>query len=149
ALELDVHSEPDRPGSNTPAGEWRVYHTSSAEDFSCRYLSDCLELLRNFHYAVPQHEVINVIVELKNTVSYTGVLDKSKNVHNNFATSDNHDIPDFDAIFRRVLGPTLYTPADFFRDAGCDPNDTKMTLRACAKTKGWPTIDKLRGKFII
>src|SRR6266487_3162663 len=79
ALELDIHSE------GAPAGRWKVYHTSDSEDFSCRYLDDCLQMLRNFQYAIPQHEVINVIVELKNTVAYTGVASIGIHTHYNFA----------------------------------------------------------------
>src|SRR5215831_5255637 len=55
AIELDIHS------NNAPDGDWLVYHTSRAEDFSCSPLSDCLQMLRAFHYAVPRHEVINVV----------------------------------------------------------------------------------------
>jgi hypothetical protein len=144
ALEIDVHSE------GAPAHEWKVYHTSDSEDFSCRYLSDCLEYLRNFHYAVPQHEVITVVIELKNTVAKTGTFFPGIPVHDNF--TDDHTIEDFDGIFRRVLGDTLYTPADFLADCDLQMTDPPMTMRQCAQAKGenaWPTIDRLRGKFII
>jgi hypothetical protein len=51
---------------------------------------------------------------------------------------------DFDAIFRNALGDALYTPADLLGRCG-----DSSTMRDCAKTKGWPTIDQLRGKFIV
>lgn len=136
AIEIDVHSE------GAPAHEWKVYHTSDSEDFSCRYLSDCLEFLRNFHYAVPHHEVINVVVELKNTVPTTGADFPGIPVHFNFAS--DHTMEDFDGIFRRVLGNTLYTPKDFLGRCAAG-----ATMRQCARIKGWPTIEELRGKFII
>ena len=66
ALELDVHSEGASPG------RWKIYHTSDSEDYTCRDLDDCLQMLRNFQYAVPRHEVVNIMVELKNVVPHTG-----------------------------------------------------------------------------
>src|SRR5947207_5891447 len=66
AIEIDVHSEGALPG------QWKVYHTGGNGNFLGRYLEDYLEYLRNFHYAVPQHDVINVIIELKNVDPDTG-----------------------------------------------------------------------------
>ncbi len=136
ALEIDVHSE------GAPAHEWKVYHTSDSEDYSCRFLSECMELLRNFHYAVPQHEVINVVIELKNVVPFTGAL--AFGIHTNFNFASDHTQEDFDAIFRNTLGSALFTPKDFLDR--CDPGKTMLE---CARDKGWPTVDQLRGKFII
>ncbi|MBB5421744.1 Ca2+-dependent phosphoinositide-specific phospholipase C [Paraburkholderia atlantica] len=135
AIELDVHSE------GAPAHEWKVYHTSDSEDFTCRYLSDCLEYLRNFHYAVPNHEAINVVVELKNVVSQSGTY--TLTIPTNYNFDSNHTQNDFDTLIRNKLGGALYTPADFL--AKC-PAGT--TLRDCAKmhpNDAWPTVDQLRG----
>jgi hypothetical protein len=140
ALEIDVHSE------GAPAGRWKVYHTSDAEDFSCRYLDDCLEMLRNFHYASPSHDVVNVFIELKNTVPTSGVYDVPTAsllwTNRNFAPG--HSIEQFDDIFRTKLGSSLYTPGDFL---GRCPS--AKTMVECARATGWPSIDQLRGKFII
>src|SRR5262249_13710792 len=123
-------------------GQWKVYHTSDSEDFLGRYLEDYLEYLRNFQYAVPQHDVINVIVELKNVVPWTGVYDLTSHVHYNFAS--DHTMDQLDDIFRHYLGPWLYTPANFL----ARKPDAK-TMVECAQDAGWPTIDELRGMFII
>ena len=139
AIELDVHSE------GAPSGKWKVYHTSDSEDFSCRYLDDCLQMLRNFQYAVPQHEVVNVVVELKNTVSYTGVTSLGYHTHDNF--TGDHTIEQFDSTFTQALGAALYTPSEFLSRPGCTAQGTTMVQ--CAAAAGWPTIDQLRGKFII
>ena len=148
AIELDVHAEGGRLGLNNfspPAsGRWRVYHTSPSEDFSCRYLDECLEMLRNFQYAVPQHEVINVVVELKNVVNTNGLVtwDITTTTYPNF--SANHTIEQFDANFRSALGSALYTPRDFLDGCPVGPS-----LTDCMKNHPWSTVDQLRGKFII
>ena len=136
-IELDVHSE------GAPDHEWKVYHTSDSEDTTCRYLSDCLEYLRNFQYAVPDHEVVNVIVELKNVDSDLGVVAYNYQTSRNFNAT--HTMSDFDNIFRNALGSALYTPSDYYRDMRCS---TSQSITSCAE-HGWPTIEQLRGKFII
>src|SRR5690349_19720620 len=74
-LEIDVHSEGAAPG------QWKVYHTSDSENFLGRYLEDYLEYLRDFQYAVPQHDVINIIIELKNVDPPGGLGDVLTPVH--------------------------------------------------------------------
>jgi hypothetical protein len=149
ALEIDIHS------NNVSAGDWLVYHTSRSEDFSCKYLSDCLQLLRNFQYAIPRHEVVNVIIELKNVdpltdINCPGSFDTCSGLNavptdHNFDPGNGHSMQDFDNLFRSILGDGhLYTPRDFL--ARCMP---RSTLVECARTAGWPTIAELRGKFII
>jgi len=149
AIELDIHS------TGSPNHDWKVYHTSNAEDFVCNSLSDCLQMLANFQYAEPQHDVINVIVELKNTVDTYGTYGFDTISAHNFDTS-THTIQDFDNLFVNILGKShIYTPGDFLNDCSAAlasrPTPTRMptTMVDCAAQAGWPTIDKLRGKFII
>jgi hypothetical protein len=138
AIEIDVHSE------GAPRGEWQVYHTDQPSFSQCNPLSDCLEMLRNFHYAVPLHEVVNVIVELKNTHTPGGGLALGVPTYHNFDSND-HTVEMFDQTFIRVLGrDKLYTPADFL--ARCPPGES---LTQCAENAGWPSVEELRGKFII
>jgi len=134
-IEIDIHSE------GASAGQWKVYHTSDSEDFLGRHLEDYLEYLRNFHYAIPKHEVINIVIELKNVVSETGVYDVTTVVHHNWQT--DHTIQEFDDTFRRYLGAWLYTPADFLA------RSPSPSMRACAADAGWPSIEELRGHFMI
>lgn len=137
-IEIDVHSD------GAPAGQWKVYHTSDSENFTGRYLEDYLEYLRNFQYAVPQHEVINVVIELKNIYPPGGggashTLDPTTP---NF--DEQHTMDEFDETIRRYLGPWLYTPADFLA-----PAPWGTSLVEWARISEWPTIDELRGRFII
>lgn len=115
-MELDIHSD-----SGAPDHELEIDHTSKSENFTCRYLSDCLAYLRNFHYANPSHDIVNVVVELKNSEPTTATT------HHTF-DDGAHTIEDFDAILRKELGDALYTPADFFTRC---PGET--TLTACAR----------------
>ncbi|SRR6266536_1348771 len=136
ALELDIHSE------GAPAGRWKVYHTSDSEDFTCRYLDDCLQMLRNFQYAVPRHEAVNIMIELKNVVPYTGASFPGIPTNANF--NDSHTIEQLDDTLREALGGALYTPGDFL--SRCAPGGTMVS---CMASAGWPTVDQLRGKFIV
>jgi calcium-dependent phosphoinositide phospholipase C len=136
ALELDIHSE------GAPAGRWKVYRTSDSEDFTCRYLDDCLQMLRNFQYAVPRHEAINVMIELKNVVPRTGATFPWIPTNANF--DGTHSIEQLDDTLRAAFGAALYTPADFL--SRCPQGST---IVACMASAGWPTIDQLRGKFVV
>lgn len=123
-------------------GRWRVHHTWRLPGFNtqCEYLEDCLIRLQNFHYALPQHEVINVLIELKQTepvLIHQIVPD---------VFDGDHTIEQLDATLRRYLGPALFTPADFLNDRRCA---SVGTLLACGERREWPTIDQLRGKFIV
>ncbi len=137
ALEIDLHSEGSAPHV------FRVYHTSDSENYTCHTLEECLTLLTNFQYAVPDHEVINVVLELKNVVTNT-IPDTDTPTHHNFDA--NHTIQDLDNTIRNALGDAaLYTPGQLLD--GCNALQ-RNSLRACLRAKGWPTIDHLRGKFI-
>ena len=137
AIELDVHSQ------DAPPGQWLVYHTSEQSYSHCNPLRDCLEMLRSFHYALPSHEAVNVVVELKNTGGSLAV----KTPHNFDST---HTIRQFDATFLDVLGRSnLYTPEDFLNDCAKKTGRSGQSMRWCAEFAKWPTIDQLRGKFII
>ncbi|GEM_PF-6843092 len=133
ALEIDVHTDNDRPGM------WRVYHTLRRDYSQVATLQDLLHQLRLFHYVLPRHEVINIFIELKNTELDWWKFPRSKN---NFRST--HTIEQFDRIFRDGLGESLYTPHDLL--SRCAPGST---LRRAGAVGAWPTTDELRGKFMI
>src|SRR5207302_8140736 len=93
-------------------------------------LQECLKQLQLFQYLEPHHDVVNVVIELKELWTHL--------------FGPGHSIADLDGTLRAYLGDALYTPRDFM--ARCP---ARMTLRECARTHGWPGIDELRGKFII
>jgi hypothetical protein len=130
AIELDVHRD-DAPHS------WAIYHTDDPANSQCRTLAECLRRLQLFHYALPRHEPLNVIIELKET--WPTFPRPSAHVFD-----AAHTIEDFDAIFRRFLPGALFEPADLFARA-----PGARTLAEAAERAGWPTIEELRGKFIV
>ncbi len=134
AVELDVHSDDAHPGV------WTVYHTDQPSFSQCNPLDDCLRALAQIHALIPDHEVINVIIELKNT-DYALTSCCLQTTHHFSAT---HTIEAFDRTLWSALGGAIYTPADFL--SRCPAG---RTLTACAKEVGWPTVSELRGKFIV
>lgn len=128
AIELDVHPDPERPH------RYRVFHTVPGNSL-CDDVADCLRPLRLLHAALPRHEPLHVIVELK---KFTGS-----------SFDAEHTVDDLEAIFEEVLGPWLYRPRDLL--AACDPDeaDPDPDLAACLARTGWPTIAALRGRFLV
>lgn len=123
ALELDIHRDDSTPHN------WTVYHTDKQSNSFCSPLAECLKELRLFHYANPQHEVVTVVLELKEILKF------------NF--DDTHTPQDLDAIIRSNLPGLVYEPAHFLSRCA-----NGLTMRQCAAQAGWPSIQELRGKFM-
>jgi hypothetical protein len=122
-------------GSGHP-GEFRVYHTSESDNSTCFTLADCLQLLQRLDYVLPQHEVVHIALELKQLEPLThdvGLFDDS-----------SWRPEELDRLLWEHLGPRLFTPAEFMQD--CYPQET---LRQCATHTEWPTVDQLRGRYIV
>jgi hypothetical protein len=132
ALEIDVHTD-------RQPGVWSVYHTDRPDYSQVHTLAEALEVLRDFHRALPDHEVVNIVIELKNTA--IDWLDFPASEKNFDAT---HTIDDFDRLIRTTLGPALYEPRDFLARGA-----PGATLADVAASAGWPRIDELRGRFIV
>lgn len=123
ALEIDIHKDNAHPGN------WSVYHTDKQSNSFCANLPECLKQLQQFHYALPNHEVVTIVLELKEILEY------------NFDST--HTPADLDRLLETYLGPNLFRPRDFL--SRCTPG---RTLRECANptNAGWPSIQELRGK---
>jgi hypothetical protein len=128
AIELDVHPDQQRPHV------FRVFHTIPGNSL-CDDLTDCLRVLRLFHAALPRHEVMHVVVELKEFTA------------SNFDAE--HTVDDLEGILEQSLGPWLYRPRDLL--AACDPDgaDPAPDLTSCLARVGWPTLAGLRGRFVV
>lgn len=124
-LEIDIHKTRKQPGM------WSVYHTGRSKNSFFNSFTDFLKQLQQFDYALPQHEVVTVIIELKE------IFEK------NF--DKKHTPADFDRLLKSYLGHSLFTPSDLL--ARCPG---KETLEDCVKSSPeiWPTIQELRGQFI-
>ena len=116
------------------AGEFVVLHTDRTDFSQCNPLTECFQMLRTAHYALPDHDPVMVMVELKNTWN---TIDSSFDA--------THTIADLDWNIRQVFGDTLYEPADFLVEC-----PGARTLKECLDARGgWPTLEQLRGKFVV
>jgi hypothetical protein len=121
-------------------GRFRVHHTLRlpGNNTQCDYLDECLARMQNFQWAVPNHEVVNIIIELKQTepiLLYASVPD---------IFDADHSIGQLDATLRRYLGDALFTPGEFLQRC-----PGASTLLECSEKAGWPTTEELRGRFIV
>jgi len=138
-VEIDLRAD---PAVNPYAGasdvnDWHVYHAAVPGSQGRGKLSDYLRILRAFHDATPEHEVITLTLELKG--------DDLGSAAPAFDPHGRHRTPDgLDARLRQQLGPNLFTPADLMRRA-----PQARTLLEAIQLAGWPTVEELRGKFII
>jgi len=132
AFEFDIHYRAYHPG------EFDVYHTDNQDNSTCYSLEDCLELMRRIDYVLPNHEPINFIIELKEAV---GSLWGNSGCP---VCYQDHHPSDLDRVLWERLGSRIYTPREFLERCPAG-----YTLRDCARDYGWPTVDELRGRYII
>ncbi len=128
SLELDIHRG---KGSRWPSryGDWYVYHVDipGLNSTTCHRLSDCLQELRAFHLAFPQHEVVTIFIDLKDD---WGWGQYPSNLDSRIAT--------------HLPSNWVYTPSEL--QAACPGATTlqQSVTGAC----GWPSLSSLRGQFI-
>lgn len=122
-VEIDIHR------ARGERGEFDVYHTFPGNS-TCETLRVCLSELRAFGELLPEHEVIHVILEFKE-------------INEPFFDA-LHTADDLDRVLRAELGETLYQPANLLRRCPGAPS-----MQACVATAGWPSVESLRGRFIV
>ncbi len=125
SIELDIHN--GKSGWSKVSGNWFVYHDSLSPQTTCHRLSDCLDELRAFHLANPNHEVVTVWVDLKDSFE-TGRMP---------VDLDNR-------IAAHLPTSWLFKPSDVL--AAC-PGQSSLQA-ALTGSCTWPTHTELRGKFI-
>lgn len=123
SIEIDVHHDPDHPH------EFLVFHTTPGNSL-CPDLRACLAEVRAFHAALPRHDPLTVVVELKELFAP------------NF--DDAHPPEDLDRILRDELGALLFTPAEQMQRC---PGST--TLGDCVRRARWPSFSDLRGRVLV
>ncbi|GAB4525498.1 MAG: hypothetical protein Tsb0020_43500 [Haliangiales bacterium] len=127
SIELDIHV--GKSGWSRVPGDWYVYHTDIFDAATtCHRLSDCLDELRAFHLMNPAHEVITVWLDLKD------------------GWQSGNDPDQLDNRISAHLDPAwLMTPAELLdRCPGASDLQAAVT-GGCS----WPTLDSLRGRFLI
>ena len=136
-IELDVYAD-------TITKQWRVNHDLIGQSNNCttastaaqlytgstgQNLNTCLDDLRIWGAAHPQHAPVIVKVELKI----------------GFEANKGLGPAQFDALLASKLGSALYTPTNLLTK----PDGTRYaSLDAAAQADNWPTRDAAAGKFI-
>ncbi|HZR79676.1 MAG TPA: Ca2+-dependent phosphoinositide-specific phospholipase C [Candidatus Binatia bacterium] len=127
-LEIDIHADPARPGG------FRVFHTVPGNSV-CATIEDCLAALRAFHHALPRHEVVTIVLELK------GILEPTFDAR--------HSPADLDRAITGELGALLYRPSDALARCSQRGVAAGAPLADCVAAAGWPSLADLRGRFIV
>lgn len=125
SIELDIHN--GKTGWSAVSGNWYVYHASTEPGTTCHRLSDCLDELRAFHLANPNHEVVTVWVDLKDAFE-TGRMPADLDTR----------------ITAHLPSAWLFKPSDVM--AGCAGVSSLQAAVTGACT--WPAHTELRGRFI-
>jgi hypothetical protein len=127
-FELDVHVNIDPPGT------FSVVHIEGVdENTTCKAFLDCLNTIKTWSDAHPQHVPIGVQLELKNADIALPNLPYRPWVAS--------DLDTLDATIRSVFaGPRLFTPDDL--------RGRFATLPQAIAQDGWPTIDATRGEVM-
>jgi hypothetical protein len=125
SIELDIHN--GKSGWSSVSGNWFVYHTSTDAQTTCHRLSDCLDELRAFHLANPNHEPVTVWVDLKDPFE-TGRMPQDL---------DNR-------ITSHLPSAWLFKPSDVMANCPGVSSLQAAVTGACT----WPTHAELRGRFL-
>ncbi|MBM7114817.1 Ca2+-dependent phosphoinositide-specific phospholipase C [Archangium primigenium] len=127
SIEFDIHN--GKTSWSKTSGNWYVYHADVVDhETTCHRFSDCLDELRAFHLANPQHEVVTVWVDLKDTFE------------------SGRQPQDLDArITAHLPSAWLFKPSDLL--AAC-PGATSLQA-AVTGACHWPSTQALQGRFLI
>lgn len=123
SFEFDLHV------GDTPY-DWDIYHFThlfSGGD-NCDKLSQCFGLLRQWHNEHPDHEIITIWLQL--------VDDWKSNGHNEMDLDNKRLANDF--------GNLIFTPQNLLT-----ASHTATDLQDAINKSSWPTLESLKGKFII
>jgi Phosphoinositide phospholipase C, Ca2+-dependent len=149
SLELDLHARGNGQGGHwgrPSQPEWFIYHTPGEQGNNILTLGDALRLLKAFHEANSKHEVITLFLELKARGISSPTLEDG--------TFEYYTPDDLDRKIVNVLGKSnVFTPADLL---AANPGVATLFHAAgntdaprATPARGWPTIEELRGKFVI
>jgi len=127
-FELDVLNGPHD-------GEFQVGHTPQIDaNTNCTPLTQCLAAVKAWSDANPGHVPIFILVEPK-----VGSLDRVLDPR--LGDWDADGIERLDRQVRKSLGTTLLTPDDVRGRA--------KTLRGAVLGRGWPSLQRSRGKVVV
>jgi hypothetical protein len=129
----DVGSNVSLP-TNTRTDDWFVYHEIDGyfDEIAtrCNRLSDCLSQLQTFHRMAPNHSVVTVFLDLKQSMWSTG-----------------GEPDDLDQLLSSMFPGAIYTPNEQLNrcntcQGGC------QSIQEASNQCRWPSVDQLRGKIV-
>ena len=123
SFEVDIHRS--KPYAPALQGDWYVFHERWDAFTSVEKLSGLLSFLRAMQLAVPEHEVVTVFLDLKDSFSR--------------ADWGPHSGQALDRLLREHLGAAIFTPADLLGHAS--------TLQHAVADE-WPLLHDLHGRFV-
>jgi hypothetical protein len=140
AVEFDLHKWFAVGCPYQPPPDWGIYHVTPGElGYNVCRLGEVLLLLQAFQAADPTHEVVTVHLELKSRDTEGPAI----------RTFDRYSPDDLDARLTGALDRrNVFTPADLLAANPGAASLLEAVNRAGTGAGGWPTIDRLRGKFI-
>ncbi|MGZ6092546.1 MAG: Ca2+-dependent phosphoinositide-specific phospholipase C, partial [Polyangiales bacterium] len=118
AIEIDIHKD-----------GFKVYHTVPGNSV-CDDLRSCLGQVHAFQAALPNHDPLLIVLELKELFEP------------NF--DETHTPESLDAVLLDELSPHLFSPSDLM---SLCPGST--TLGDCARRVRWPSLMQLRGRVMV
>jgi len=125
SFELDTY--------NYPEG-YRTYHVPFDMGTTCKYFVDCLEVVREWSEAHPEHVPISFLVEIKEN-ALSRVATPAQPI-------DAVALDRLDQEVRSVFPPEkLITPDDV--------RGNETTLEKAVLTRGWPRLDDVRGRVMV
>ena len=136
SLELDAHNGPDFP----------VFHTPLLDERSnCPTLQGCLRMVDRWSDTHPGHLPVVVLIEPKplpanSNPVFQELLDRAA-ARQHLSDWDAPALARLDSTVRHTFGRSLVTPDEV---RGRHP-----TLRRAIRTRGWPTLAKLRGRVLV
>lgn len=153
SLEVDIHRDKRVSGKRIGVGrkkvprgfpklkgDWYIYHEEWDADSTVDQLSGFLALCAGIHDAMPKHEVFTLFLDAKDGFHTTSEAAQSWKK--------------LDELLGRTLGKTnLFEPRDLMDWAGriaAERGEREpASLRDAVGRFGWPTLEELKGKFIV
>ncbi len=134
-FELDLHRDP-------VGGPHRVYHIVDVDEgTTCDTLADCLNEIRTWSLANPDHHLIVILIEPKDDVAriFDDIGQDPKDSGEDLW--DGH-VASIDAIIDATFPDRILTPATF--RARSTP--AAATVRESLENRGFPTVAETRGQ---
>ncbi len=117
--------------------DFKVFHIIDIDqNSSCDHLMKCLNIIRKWSDSHPDHLPLFILLETKQTAS-TGGLSRSTQPEE--FTPATYDMLDSELV--RAIGRQNIIAPDDVREGA-------PSLRSAVQSKGWPTLERARGKII-